>query len=636
MCGIAGQFVLTSDGLIDNELLSRMTACLSHRGPDDEGCYIDAERNVGLGHRRLSIIDLTTGHQPMSNETEDIWIVYNGEIYNFMELKKELLNKGVRFRTTSDTEVIIALYQEQGERSFARLNGIFALALFDRRKNCVILARDHFGVKPLYYAVHNGRLLFASEIKAILQDVSVPRELDYEALHSFLTFRYNPSPQTSLKNIHKLPPGHYLKATPNGEVLVESYWDYRPLTNSSITEEEAITEYQRLLESAVRRQMVSDVPVGLLLSGGIDSAVIGMLMRDTTSDRIKTFTIGFEGNGDYNEIDDARASARMIGSDHHELVISQQEYLDFFLQSFHHTEEPIAETTIPALYYVSKLASQHLKVVLAGQGADEPLAGYHRYRGEKYISRFASLLSMLPLNAIARLLPRNERLKRAAYATQFSEEYKRFLGIYTIFTPAMKRQLFNQETAKRVQDRDASFVERLYAETGGLESSLSKLLYIDTRMSLSDDLLLFGDKMTMANSLEMRVPFLDVELVKFLESLPARFKLRGSTGKYVHKKALAKWLPNEVINRKKRGFATPMDHWLQGSLADVARQMMNAPNSASRLYFDLGYINRMIEDHRNRRENYQRHIFALLSFELWHRSILENKAIEFSEYDLAK
>lgn len=622
MCGIAGQFALTPDARIDAVLLSRMTACIVHRGPDDQGSYINPGQTAALGHRRLSIIDLTTGHQPMSNESKDIWIVFNGEIYNFKELKAELLAKGIRFHTSSDTEVIIALYQEYGERSFARLNGIFALALFDVRKNCVIIARDHFGVKPLYYTSNNGRLLFASEIKAILQDVSVPKELDYDALHSFLTFRYNPSPQTMLRNIHKLPPGHYLKATPNGDVHVASYWEYSPSTNLTIGETEAVTEYQRLLQSAVHRQMISDVPVGLLLSGGIDSAVIGMLMRDATGERIKTFTIGFEGEGDYNETVDARSSAQMIGSEHYDVVISQKEYLDFFFQSFEYTEEPIAETTIPALYYVSKLASQHLKVVLAGQGADEPLAGYHRYKGEKYISKLAPLLAMLPLNTIARVLPRNERLKRAAYAMQFSEEYKRFLGIYTIFTPAMKQQLLNEETRMRMQDRDAELVQRLYAETGGLESSLSKLLYIDTRMSLSDDLLLFGDKVTMANSLEMRVPFLDVDLVKFLESLPARFKLRGSTGKYIHKKALTKWLPNEVINRKKRGFATPMDQWLQGGLADVARELMNAPGSAARLYFNLGYINQMIDDHRNRRENYQRHIFALLSFELWHKAFL--------------
>ena len=635
MCGIAGKFNYLSKEPVDSDLIRRMCDSIRHRGPDEDGCYVDELFTVGLGHRRLSILDIATGQQPMSNATGDVWIVFNGEIYNFPELKAELQRKNHQFRTTSDTEVIIHLYEEYGERAFSRLNGIFAFAIYDGRKRCLLLARDHFGVKPLYYTLRNGSLIFGSEIKAILQDPSVPRELDYEAFNSFLTFRYNPSPGTLFKDIQKLYPGYYFKITSGGAAELHSYWDYVPTINRSISEHDAIEQYQTLLENAVRRQMLSDVPVGLLLSGGIDSAVVGYLMQQHQRDRIKTFTIGFAGKGEYNELDDARRTAEFIGSEHFELTLPPTQYVDFFLRSFHYTEEPIAEPTIPALYYVSKLAASHVKVVLAGQGADEPLAGYHRYVGEKYISTLAPVLRMLPLKTIAGLLPRNERFKRASYASQFSGELQRFVAIYTIFTSAQKEMLLADHIKKDLRNVDEKLVERLYSETGALNDTLSKLLFVDTRISLADNLLLFGDKMTMANSLEMRVPFLDLELVCFLESLPSSLKLRGRTGKYIHKKALQQWLPRDIILRKKRGFATPMDEWLQGDFADTARKLLNAQDSASRMYFNIGFVNQMLEQHQSRRENFERHIFALLSFELWHKTFFEGKSIEREVLTLA-
>ncbi len=628
MCGIAGKFNYRSDEPIDKDLLVRMATSIAHRGPDDSGYFIDQEARLGFAHRRLSIIDLSGGHQPMANATEDLWIVFNGEIYNYPELKKELQARGAQFRTTCDTEVIIKMYEAYGERSFARLNGIFAFALYDKKKRSVILARDHFGVKPLYYRVGGGTLLFGSEIKTILQDSSVRREIDFESFNTFLTLRYNPSPQTLFKGIRKLGPGQYLKATLDADVEVASYWEYRPTTNRKISIQEAEEEYSRLLGAAVRRQMLSDVPVGLFLSGGVDSAVLGHLMKESTGDPIKSFSVGFEGKGDYNELADSRVSASHLGLEHFEMTISQKEYLEFFVRSFQFSEEPIAETTIPALFYLSKLAAQHVKVVLAGQGADEPLAGYSRYIGEKYISRYARLFSLLPLKPLSTILPRNERFKRAIYASQYRQEYMRFLGIYTIFTPPMKERLIAKGIREKVKNVDAELIQYWYQQTSGLSDSLSKILYLDTRMLLPDDLLLFGDKMTMANSLEMRVPYLDLELVLFLESLPSHFKLKGTTGKYIHKRASAKWIPPEIIHRKKRGFVTPMDKWLQSSLAGFARRLINAPHSGCREYFDTAYINTMIDDHQRHRENYQRHIFALLSFELWYQTFFLDKKVD--------
>lgn len=627
MCGITGIYNYPTKQPIDTSLLIKMSRSIQHRGTDDEGIYIDQESGIGLGHRRLSIIDLSTGNQPMSNAAKNIWIVFNGEIYNFPELKRDLIKKGYEFRTASDTEVIIHMYEEFGDKAFAKLNGIFAFAIYDSRNRWVFLVRDHFGVKPLYYTFTNGKLLFGSEIKSVLQDSTVKKELDYEAFHSFLTFRYNPSPQTLFKNVKKLNPGHYLKITYDGNMELKSYFNSLPETNLDITEEEAINEYQKLLENAVKRQVISDVPVGLLLSGGIDSAAIGYFMRLTNGEKIKTFTIGFEGKGDYNELDDARKSANYLGTEHYDLSISKKTYLDFFLKSFYYTEEPIAQTTIPALYYVSKLASTQLKVVLAGQGADEPLAGYQRYIGEYYISKYSNILKWFPLKTIVNFLPRNERFKRAVFVSQFSSELERFLGIYTVFTPEQKEYLLNREIKKYLLNVDQALFEKSYFQSSKLKDSLSKILYMDTRMHLPDNLLLFGDKMTMANSLEMRVPFLDIELVSFLESLPSSLKLKRSTGKYIHKKAMEKVLPKEIITRKKRPFATPMDEWLQKDLAQSAKKLFNDRDSVCKKFFNIDFVNKIIDEHQKRKENYQRHIFTLLSFEIWYQHFFEDKEV---------
>jgi asparagine synthase (glutamine-hydrolysing) len=622
MCGICGVFNFQSGRAVDPVLLRDMNKSIAHRGPDDEGIYLDQEVGLGLGHRRLSIIDLSGGAQPMSNTEANIWIVFNGEIYNFQELKRELQEQGYSFRTRSDTEVIIYMYEAYGTNAFARLNGIFAFCLYDKRYHTVFLVRDHFGVKPLYYTIQQGCLTFGSEIKAILQNPSIERVIDYESLSSFLTFRYNPSPQTMFRDIKKLEPGSYLMLKQNEIVKCQPFWQHTPTTNEAISEEEAIAEYQRLLDKAVERQMISDVPVGLLLSGGIDSAVIGYLMKQY-AERIMTFTIGFEGAGDFNELADARDTASYIKSEHRDLVISEKDYMSFFFRSFHFTEEPIAEPTIPALYYVSRLAAEHVKVVLAGQGADEPLAGYPRYFGEQMINRYSTILKILPLATAARVLPRNERFKRALLALNAHSELDRFLAIYTIFTADQKARLLNEETRRRINDVDRQLIERVYCQTSNLRDSLARLLYMDARLSLADDLLLFGDKMSMANSLEMRVPFLDLDLMIFLESLPSTLKLNKGIHKYIHRKALNRWLPQEIINRRKRPFLTPMDQWLQKGLASTAKLILCDDDSACKAYFNTDFMLSMIRAHQEHREDFKRHIFALLSFELWHRTFFD-------------
>jgi asparagine synthase (glutamine-hydrolysing) len=624
MCGIAGIYNYESCEPVSVDVLKKMADSIRHRGPDDEGYYVDDAAGVGFCHRRLSIIDLLTGQQPMSNAKKSIWIIFNGEIYNFIELKKDLQADGHTFYTKSDTEVIINLYEKYGINGFSKLNGIFAFAIYDKRDRSVILSRDRFGVKPLYYTIMNGKLLFSSEIKAIFRNPIVDRGVDYESVSNFFTFRYNSSPQTLFRNIKKLEPGKYLKVTSTGKVDLNSYSDDSPKINNKISISEAVEEYQRLFEIAVRRQMISDVPVGLLLSGGVDSAAIGYLMQQENKNKIKTFTIGFSGKGDFNELYDAKKTAEFIGSDHHEMIISQKEYLDFFIKSTYYTEEPIAQVSIPLLYYVSKLASSYLKVVLTGQGADEPLAGYKRYLGEKYISKYFPILRLVPLRMITKILPRNERFKRAVYASKFNNELERFLAIYTIFTPEEKSKLFIPEIKEKIKNNNLNRIGELYKQTSNLKDTLSKLLFIDTRLSLSDNLLLFGDKMSMAHSLEMRVPFLDIELVQFIESLPSTMKLKGLTHKFIHKKAVTKWLPSDIIHRKKRAFTTPLDEWLQSSMANYIKELFNDDNSAVRKYFDISYINLLINQHQLRKYNHERKLLSLLAFEFWCKNFFEN------------
>jgi len=622
MCGIAG--VMDSSGKLNIDLLERMSEVLQHRGPDDRGIYFEKEIGVGLVHRRLSIIDLKSGHQPMKSIDGNLIIVFNGEIYNFKELKKELSECGFNFNTNSDTETILYIYQKYGTEGFNKLNGMFAFGIYDKKEKKLILARDNFGVKPLYYSFTSGGITFASEIKAILQNTEYKAELDYSAFNSFLTYRYNPSPQTLFKNIFKLRPGQYLEFNFNGQYILNDFDKSTPEINKSISEGDAIEEYSALLEKSVNSQLTSDVPVGLLLSGGIDSAVIGYFMKKKYPVKFDSFTIGFPGKGNYNEIEDANNTSYFLNSDQHTKILTKEEYLNFFQNSFYHLEEPVAETTVPALFYLSELASKNVKVVLAGQGADEPLAGYKRYYGESKMSKYQSLLNLLPLNLISEILPRNERLRRASYAAQFTNELERFLAIYTIFTPQQKARLLKEDIKAKMQDEDIELLKPLYSKTDKLEDSLSKILYIDTRMKLSDDLLMFGDKMTMANSLEMRVPYLDKKLVNFLETLPSNYKLKGDKHKYIHKKAAEKWLPPEIINRKKRGFETPMDEWLQGSFAEDAKKIFNSEDSASRNFFNLDFLNEIIDLHKSGKENFLRHIFALLSFEMWYKTFFEN------------
>ena len=625
MCGICGIFD-RSGNPVDQALLGKMTSIIRHRGPDGEGRFVDGE--VGLGHRRLSIIDVEGGTQPICNEDGSLQIVFNGEIYNFVELRRELEAAGHGFRTRSDTEVIVHAYEQWGRECVERFNGMFAFALWDSNTRELFLARDHLGIKPLYYVQLGNRILFASEIKALLQDSDYRRNVDVEALAELFTFRYVPSPKTLFQGIRKLPPGHRMTLSARG-IEINRFWHWVPGFREDCDEETLIGEYQDLLEDAVRLQLRSDVPLGLFLSSGIDSGALLAIMSKYSSGPVQTFTIGFEGGEKTNEVTDAMALARMFGADHHFMLVRPEDYLQYYENYLWDLEEPVGNETAAAFYFVSKITREKVKVALTGQGADEPWAGYDRYLGAKLsmlYSRMPSLVTASVAACVGRIPGRYERLKRGVVALCEPDMLTRFAKIYSFYSAEMKQQLFKGPLAAHIAGdayQSKKALHRLQSDVQHLDP-VTQMLYIDTRANLPDDLLMVADKTSMANSLEARVPFLDYRLIEFIESLPPGLKLNGLTGKYLHKKALGKWLPQDVIHRKKKGFANPVENWFRSRMRPFVEDCLLAPGSAVGRYFDQRYIRQMLEADREGKDQLRRHIYLLVSFELWHRTFIRS------------
>ena len=623
MCGICGVFTF-SGAPVDRALIERMASLIQHRGPDGTGSFISGR--IGLGHRRLSIIDLAGGSQPISNEDGTLQVVFNGEIYNFIELREELIKKGHHFKTESDTEVILHGYEEWGEECVNKFNGIFAFALWDAKLERLFLSRDHLGVKPLYYLRVGELFGFSSEIKALLVVPGCPKEVDLRALGELFALRYVPSPDTLFRDIRKLPPAHYMVVDAAG-VMVKRFWKWVPRASAEVKEAELIEAYQELLEDAVRLQMRSDVPVGLFLSSGIDSGALLAMMSQHSTKPIHTFTIGFEQGEESNETDDARRMANNFGADHTEMIVGPRDYQNYYDRYLWDLEEPVGNESAAAFYFVSLIASRKVKVALTGQGADEPWAGYNRYIGIKLSEMYKELPRFVTRRMILPIIERfgkDERLRRGVVALDEPDVLTRLVKIYSFYNAEMKAKLFQPWVAQQVsadgQDARAA-LRRLQSDVEGLDS-LSQMLYIDTRASLPDDLLMVGDKTSMANSLEARVPYLDYRLVEFIESLPASMKLRGFQGKYLHKKALQKWLPIEVIRQKKKGFANPVQQWLRDSMKHYVNECLLSDRAAVRRYFNQDYIKQLVADHELGRQNYLRHIYLLISFELWHQRFI--------------
>jgi asparagine synthase (glutamine-hydrolysing) len=609
----------------DRSLLGRMKDAIAHRGPDGEGEFIS--QGVALGHRRLSIIDVGGGAQPISNEDDSIQIVFNGEIYNYVELREELLKSGHVFKTNSDTEVIIHGYEQWGLDCVSRFNGMFAFALWDERKKQLFIARDHLGIKPLYYVELGKRLLFASEIKSLLADRECPKAVDINSLGQLFTLRYVASPDTMFERIKKIPPGHWMLATAKG-IKIERFWKWTPKIRTGVPESELVKTYQDLLEDAVRLQMRSDVPVGLFLSAGVDSGALLALMSKSGGNPVHTFTIGFEEGEKSNETDDARLAAKRFGADHSEMIVGPKEYQDYYERYLWDLEEPVGNESAAAFYFVSLIARKKVKVALTGQGADEPWAGYPRHIGAKLSSLYSRLPSLLTGNILTPLVSRfakDERLRRGVLSLSEADPLQRFVKVYSFYSAAQKQRLYQpwlQEQLSLDGQEARKALARLYGDVAGLDP-LTQMLYMDTRANLPDDLLMVGDKTSMANSLEARVPFLDHRLVEFVETLPPNMKLRGLQAKYLHKKAMEKWLPKEMIYQKKKGFANPIDLWLRGRMRPYIEECLFSDNARVRRYFSAGYMKELVQDHEAGKQHNLRHIYLLMSFEMWHRRFID-------------
>jgi len=624
VCGICGKLNFDRARSVAPSLLKAMADTIHHRGPDDEGYYVSGP--VGFGFRRLSIIDLNTGHQPISNEDGTAWIVFNGEIYNYQELRRDLQTKGHTFTTQTDTEVIVHLYEEFGESCVEKLRGMFAFAIWDERRKVLFMARDRVGIKPLYYWLTDKCLVFGSEIKAILADVEVKPEVLPQMVDRFLTYYYVPGEETLFRNIHKLAPGSYMLVK-DGKVQIKQYWDLRfgPREQSIEKAEQKLLE---LLEESVRLHMISDVPVGFLLSGGVDStAMLGFAVGKT--DRpLSSFTLGFSAAGVVDERPYATLAARRYGSEHHEMTISAQEFADFLPKYAWHMEEPVCEPTAIALYYVSKLASNFVKVLISGEGGDEAFAGYPNYRNLLWFERLKSAAGPLKgaLSSILFLLNgvlRSRHLQKYTPLMNMPLEsyyYSRISSPNTFFN-SHSSDLYSSDFARLVNRAYSVAATKKYLADGTPRGLVNQMLYVDTKTALPDDLLLKADKMTMANSVELRVPLLDHKLLEFAASLPERFKVRGFTTKYIAKKALRQRVPREILDRKKVGFPVPYGAWLKTELKDMVHDVLLDRETLARGYFNRRCVENLIKEH-SESERFPKEILSLMSLELWHRAFL--------------
>jgi asparagine synthase (glutamine-hydrolysing) len=627
MCGIAG---VVGPDAVDRDALVRMTRVLRHRGPDDEGFFVSEYGDgvgVGLGFRRLSIIDLETGNQPIANESGSLQLVFNGEIYNFGALRQQLEGAGHVFATMADTEVIVHLYEELGTRCFDRLNGMFALGLWDEGRRELVLARDRFGKKPLYYAHLGHTLLFGSELKALRQHSQCPGEIDAEALSHYLTLEYVPTPWSILSGVRKLPAGHLLRWR-EGRVSVERWWDLSFGESHDRTDEEYIEEFRAQLRAAVRRRLVSDVPLGAFLSGGIDSSsVVAMMVEELPSSSVKTFTIGF-GEQSFDESEHARRVASYFGTDHHEDVFTPRMMLDLLPSVLEFLDEPFADASVLPTYLLSRFTRDSVTVALGGDGSDELLAGYPTFPAER-----AARLYRVPHVLHHRVVvPLADRVPVSTANFSFDFKLKRFLrgaGEPTnarhatwlgSFMPGDQQRLLNGDPA------DVFAGQRAVMEGAPTTNWVERLVYLYATTYLQDDILVKVDRASMACSLEVRAPFLDLELVEFLGRVPARLKLRRFDTKHLLKRAMADRLPRGIAGRAKKGFGIPLAEWLKKDLRDQLRDELAPSRVEHQGIFNAREVQRLVSDHLDGRRDHRKQLWTLLMFQLWHRRWNENHA----------
>ncbi len=630
MCGICGQVRSDWRAPVDQALIGRMMESIKHRGPDGRGTYF--ADGAGLGHVRLAIIDLVTGQQPIFDESGEIAVVFNGEIYNYQELRNRLVMKGHVLRTTSDTEVIVHLYEEMGAEVAKELRGMFAFALWDNRSKRLLLARDRVGIKPLYYLADSEGLLFASELKAILESPRACRRVNAPVLSSFMAYTYAPGTETMLEGIHKLPPGHTL-VYEGGKTVIRQYWDLLSFSRQSGEPGRgSVSDLVELLGESVRLHGIADVPVGFLLSGGIDSTSLLHLASESWGNHIRTFTIGFEGYGIEDERFYARLAAERYGSTHLETTISGEDFFDFLPRYVWHMEEPVCEPPAVSLYYVSKMAREHVKVLISGEGGDEAFGGYQKYRNLLFLEQLRRLLGPLAgaLSAGTDGRATDSSGKLARYASlmrfPFEDYYYSFASSPLSFFNAHRKDLYAPGFLPRTLATSDGAPFRSYLADSRGRSQLSRMLYVDTKTWLPDHLLVKADKMTMANSLELRVPLLDHKVLEFAAGLPDSQKVHLHQTKRIVKKAFARDLPREILKRRKAGFLTPFDRWFADH-KDHVLGILSDRRCVERGYFDSAALRRLVIDPWRDRGERSVEVFGLVTLELWHRAFVDRRAI---------
>lgn len=641
MCGING-IVLSpaSKRHVSAGLVERMRDVITHRGPDDAGLFIDG--SVGLGHRRLSIVDVASGHQPMTNEDGSLQIIYNGEIYNHGDHRPQLERLGHVYQTSCDTETILHLYEEYGSSCVDHLRGMFAFAIWDSRKRELFIARDRLGVKPLYY-VHtsDGSLYFGSEIKTLLEVDAVKPELNYEVLPDYLANHATSGEDTLYRGVKRLLPGHTMLWR-DGRVTVNKYWDVS-FTNRTVdaSDRDYVAQWSELFRESVRLRLMADVPLGMFLSGGIDSSAIAAVMSAMVAEPIKTFSVAF-AEREANELEYARIVARAFKTKHHEVVVSPQQFFSALPRLVWHEDEPLAHPSSVALYFVSELASRHVKVVLTGEGSDELLAGYGRYRktilnlafGKRYHGALPASLRDVIRNQVRTSANSTiqQKLSRTFLALPADIE-SIYFDNFAVFSREMQRDLFTRETRERIGIEDPYKTVRSLLQQTTASSLLNRLLYADIKTYLHE-LLMKQDQMSMAASIESRVPFLDHKLVEFTSGLPERMKLRGNTTKYILREAMKTLLPEEILARPKMGFPVPIGSWFRGAFSHVIDEYVLSERAIRRGIFDSSFVTSLVKRHQLGGEDHAERLWSLVNFEIWQRQFFDGDRVEVEEPEL--
>ncbi len=631
MCGINGIAYSTRSGRhVDEKRLIAMRDILHHRGPDDGGIFVDG--NIGLGHRRLSIVDVAHGAQPMFNADRSCSIVYNGEVYNHADHREDLIARGYKFQNRSDTETILHLYEAHGRGCVDFLRGMFAFAIWDTRKQELFIARDRFGVKPLYY-VHDsdGNLFFASEIKALLEAGAVKPEINFNALPDQFANHGTSGDETLYRSVKRLMPGHTM-VWKDGKIDIREFWDlsFEP-KHEARSDAEYIDEWRELFRQSVELRLMADVPLGMFLSGGIDSSAIAAMMSTMVTEPIKSFSVAFNER-DANELEYARLVAKKFGTDHHEITITPEQFFEALPNLVWHEDEPIGFLASVPLYFVSKLAQQHVKVVLTGEGADETMAGYGRYAkalkllsyGEKYESVTPGFFRDAVRGGVATLPASMSRKLGRTFLSRESDIENLFFDNFSVFSKSMQMQLFSSKTRENIADLDPYTRQNGWIDKCDAEDVLDKLLYADTKTYLHE-LLMKQDQMSMAASIESRVPFLDHKLVEFTARMPREMKLRGGTTKWILREAMKGILPTEILDRPKMGFPVPIGGWFRGEFKHIVDEYVLGSRAMERGIFDAGFVKKLVAEH-NAGANHDERLWSLVNFEIWQRRFIDGEA----------